>query len=971
MCQKLGYSLCVALVMGLICPGWAQTDPSLVGWWRLDEGAGAVAGDSSGTGNNGDLVGDPQWVAGQIGKALQFNGVDDYVEVPHHETLTVDNEVTVMAWINAERHTFPGQNWQGIMAKGNPRSYSLYTEVGQSLHFSTAGVGTVSALDVPLNEWVHVCAEVIGGGHQYYINGEDAGTGGSGISLPGAGDSATVLIGDARDGSREFAGMMDDVRIYNRGLALEDVLEAMKGVLPVAAADPVPEDLATDVLRDGELTWRAGDLAATHNVYLGTNWEDVNAASVATLVSEGQSETSYDPGRLDFGQTYFWRVDEVNGPPDFTVFAGNVWAFTVEPFAYPITAITATASSSQLPTGGPEKTIDGSGLNELDQHSTEATDMWLSAGEATPWIQYEFDKAYKLHEMLVWNQNQLIEAFVGLGAKDVVVEHSLDGNEWTVLEGATQFAQAPGSAGYEANTTIDFAGATAQFVRITINTGWGFMPQFGLSEVRFLFIPTSAREPQPDDGSTVAGVDVLLQWRAGREAGSHELHLGTDPQDLPLLATTTEAQHAADSLSYSTTYYWSVTEVNDTEDPTSHASDVWSFTTPDFGIVDSFDQYNDNCERIFFFWEDGLGHNGGAEIDDCDVPASNGNGGGSIVGNEEAPFAEKTIRNIGSSQSMPFNYDNAFGDSFATLNLPGQDWTTSGVQTLSLAFYGTAGNTGQLYIKINNTKIVYPGDAADLAKAVWQAWNIDLTAVSGVQNVRSLTIGVDGASARGMLYFDDIRLYPLPGDQVTPVGRLVALWKLDEGTGTAVADSSGNGNDGAFVGEPVWVAGQVGQALQFDGTDDYVEVPHSEPLTVTSEVTVALWMNPERYNSEGEGWGGVMAKGSPRVYSLFTTDAGNLHFSTAGAGTASTDTVPLNEWSHVVAMVVAGSHAYYINGQASGGGGSNIDLSSAVNTAPVTIGNINENLRFYQGMLDEVRVYNRALSEAEIVELAN
>ena len=80
--------------------------------------------------------------------------------------------------------------------------------------------------------------------------------------------------------------------------------------------------------------------------------------------------------------------------------------------------------------------------------------------------------------------------------------------------------------------------------------------------------------------------------------------------------------------------------------------------------------------------------------------------------------------------------------------------------------------------------------------------------------------------------------------------------------------------------------------------------------------------------------------------------------------------MPLNEWTHVAALVVGGAHAYYLNGQASGGGGSDIELPGLGNTAPVTFGNINEANRFYQGMLDEVRVYNRALSAEEVLALA-
>jgi len=463
---------------------------------------------------------------------------------------------------------------------------------------------------------------------------------------------------------------------------------------------------------------------------------------------------------LDFDQTYYWRVDEVNRAPDNTVFKGEVWSFTVEPVSIPLETITVTASSSHADNLGPENTIGGVGLNELDQHSTDGTTMWLSGmGDPAPFIQYTFDKAYKLDQLLVWNSNQLIEAFVGLGAKDVLIEYSVDGTEWIILEHATLFNQATGPPDYMANTSIDFAGAMAQQVKITINAGYGMMPQYGISEVRFLYIPTFAREPHPVDGDITAAANVMLSWRAGREAASHQVNLGTDPENLDVIGTTTGTSYAANGLEYGMTYYWSITEVNEVEAVSSHAGDIWSFTTPDFGTVDSFDLYDNHCNRIFFAWEDGLGHDGGEGIDDCDVPPSNGNGGGSFVGNDQAPYAERGIVHSG-SQSMPLEYDNAFGQSEAILTLDAQDWTASGVQTLSLQFHGQPGNSGQLYVKINNTEVVYSGDGADLTQEQWQQWDIDLTSISGLQDVKTLTIGVGGASATGMLYIDSIRLHP-------------------------------------------------------------------------------------------------------------------------------------------------------------------------------------------------------------------
>jgi len=135
--------------------------------------------------------------------------------------------------------------------------------------------------------------------------------------------------------------------------------------------------------------------------------------------------------------------------------------------------------------------------------------MWLSdvAGPQPTWIRYEFDGIYTLHEMWVWNQNQVVEGSIGFGAKDVTIEYSTDGVDWLAL-GSFEFAQASGLDDYAHNTTVDFGGVPAKHVRLTINSNWGgIVPQYGLSEVRFLYIPTCAREPKPVSGATGVNPD--------------------------------------------------------------------------------------------------------------------------------------------------------------------------------------------------------------------------------------------------------------------------------------------------------------------------------------------------------------------------------------------------------------------------------------------------------------------------------
>jgi hypothetical protein len=367
---------------------------------------------------------------------------------------------------------------------------------------------------------------------------------------------------------------------------------------------------------------------------------------------------------------------------------------------------------------GPEKTIDGSGLNDSDQHSIEAMDMWLSnmTGPQPTWIQYEFDRAYKVYEMWVWNSNQAVEAFVGFGAKDVTVEYSEDGVSWTSL-GDVEFAQAPGSADYTHDTTVDMAGALAKYVRLTTNSNWGgLLPQYGLSEVRFFYIPVQAREPKPISGGKDIERDVVLDWRAGREATSHEISFsidkdavisGTAPVDIA-----TESRYEPGLLDFGQTYYWKVNEVNEAASPSSWEGDIWNFSTIEYFVVDDFEDYNDYPpDEIFSTW-----------IDGWEVPTN-----GSLAGHPEPPFAETTIVHSG-SQSMPVYYENNFKYSEVTRTLSSlRDWTVGGATKLSLWFRGEPNNAAEpMYVALNGSAVVYHDDPGAIQIARWTEWAIDL-----------------------------------------------------------------------------------------------------------------------------------------------------------------------------------------------------------------------------------------------------
>ncbi|NQV33623.1 MAG: discoidin domain-containing protein, partial [Phycisphaeraceae bacterium] len=411
------------------------------------------------------------------------------------------------------------------------------------------------------------------------------------------------------------------------------------GAVPGLAADDYPADGSDDILRDVVLQWIPGEFAGTHNVYFGGSFEDANGATVAT--SSGQNANSLDVGRLDFGQTYFWRVDEVNATPDKTVYKGDIWSFTVEPYAIqiPASSIAVTASSIANDFSPPEKTIDGSGLGADNAHSISSEHMWFTAAvDLDPWIQYEFDAVQKLDIMRVWNSNSSAEMAIGWGIKDVEIAYSVDGDTWDVLEGATQFSRGTASPTYNAYDTIAFGGVPAKYVRFNIASNWGgILMSYSLSEVQFDMIPAQARTPEPADGATGVVPNAVVAWRAGREAGQHTIYVSADQGAVAdgsapsLTSNTNSVDLSSLDLGMGTVYYLRVDEVNETEAVSTWAGPVWSFTTTAAVVVEDFESYNNmSPDRPFQSWLDGFGYSS----DEFFPTAYGGNGTGAGIGHD-------------------------------------------------------------------------------------------------------------------------------------------------------------------------------------------------------------------------------------------------------------------------------------------------------------------------------------------------
>ncbi|MHC4509841.1 MAG: hypothetical protein ACYTAO_12915, partial [Planctomycetota bacterium] len=304
--------------------------------------------------------------------------------------------------------------------------------------------------------------------------------------------------------------------------------------------------------------------------------------------------------------------------------------------------------------------------------------------------------------------------------------------------------------------------------------------------------------------------------------------LSTDEQ--AVIDGTAPAVSVADAsysspLDLGSTYYWRIDEVNDAETPTMWQGDVWSFSTPEYLVVDGFEDYNDYPPyEIYTTWLDGY-----------ENPAN-----GSQVGYLAPPLVETgTVH--GGAQSMPLLYSNTGGATYSeaerTFAVP-QDWTKYGIQTLVLYFHGTPGNTGQLYAKVNGVKVAYAGDAADIAKLRWNPWSIDLASLGvNLASITKLALGIDGNGAGGTLYVDDIVLYRLAPEVVVPSEE---LWIEAEAADTITAPMQTYDDPAASGGKYISTDESVG--------DEYDNPPADGVATYTFAVAGGTYKISGRIN---------------------------------------------------------------------------------------------------------------------------
>ncbi len=709
MSKKVIFLVSFALMMGLVTSASAD----LVGHWRLDEGVGDTANDSSGNGNQGTLQGDPQWVVGKIGGALDFNGSTDHITIPFSESLRVLNQgdFTIAAWFKPDE--IPSENkevFQQGDANGTGRTW-LFVAGANEIR-SYLGGGTVpSGVGVEAGVWYHTAVVVTEGGDadivQLYINGEPAGEP-SQMSMEDS--EGSYFIGCHKNLTNFWDGLIDDVRLYNHALTEVELLAAMQGERYPYALGPDPADGA--FLEDtwANISWSSGDFAVSHDIYIGDNFDDVSDGAEGTFQGN-QAETFIVVGFPGFafpdglvpGTTYYWRIDEVNDAEPNSPWKGEVWSFSVPP-----------------KTAYEPDPADGA-----EQVNPDADLSWTGGFGA------------KLHTIYFGDNFDEVNNAAG----------GLPQGSATYTPGTLELAKT-------------YYWRVDEFDAVETYKGdvWSFN------------IEGAVGNPNPANGAVDVKQTQIITFSPSVYAASHQLYFGTD-KDAVKNADTGSPEYKGSRnlgdesydpgmLEWDTTYYWRVDEVNDTNPDSPWPGILWSFTTANFLVVDDFESYNDldpadpESNRIFNAWIDGY-----------DDPTN-----GSLVGYDSAPFAEQTIVH-GGNQSMPLFYDNSVGYSEATLTLTyPRDWTENGITTLSMWFRGISDNAAEtMYVALNSSAVVNHDNPNAAQVTAWTQWNIDLQAFAdqgvNLANVNTISIGLGNknnplAGGSGKMYFDDIRLYP-------------------------------------------------------------------------------------------------------------------------------------------------------------------------------------------------------------------
>jgi len=937
MWKKFIYFSSIVFVVGVFAGAARAADPSLQLWLEFEDNLN----DSSGNGRNGTHNGTPVYVPAIYGQGLDLNGNPDRVSITGYKGIIGPHAFSIAAWV---RTTNNGDimSWGSMAGNGQ---YVVFRINGGSPRFACGGGNVTPPVFVNDGEWHHLAMTAMDNATpdsdfiRIYVEGADV--------TPIVQDTAPTVspvanvdlrIGNRIDGTNWLNADLDDVRLYDRVLSAAEIYNLSKRQEPFLL-EPADEAIlgATGAL----LKWKPGLYAAAVNgseVFFGEDFEDVNSGTGGT--SKGRTSNDFYPsGALDVGKVYYWRVDAVND-----VHPVGRWSSAVHSFTVP-----ENTSWDPFPPGGakfidPNVTLEwqigmGGILNVVYFGTSFADVNAATGGPQQAATTYDPPGTLANEGTYYWRIDTIkadmttvkgpVWGFTTRGAKPITDPNlvgywKLDDLDSGVIaiddSGYDHYGRLREGAQYVAGFLDEAVQFDGENDYISMDGYKGILGQRPLTVTAW--VKTSAA----DTGNIVnwgvqpTGQRVDFRVNLGRLRCEH----GGGFVEANTVMNDGQWHHVALTIiAGATATYPDVMLYLDGRDDTIPSTDIDTVfnmaSGEDFRIGVRGTQTPD--DRFF----EGLIDEvrlydrvlSGPEIQHLMDPAKAYNNS-PVDGTIDVPLGTKLTWSAGTDPATgnPYTKHNVyFGTSFDDVN-------TGTVPTTTL--------TG-----INEYAPV-------LNYYKWYYWRID-------------GVGSGGAEKRGWVW--SFQAIYNPALVVDP--NLLAWYKF-EGDAT---DSSGYGRDLTELGGPTYSAGYDGQAIQLDGVDDYAVYSFLEKEMPA--YTVTLWAKADTTGQNQ--YSSVFSNHTPdnKGFQLDVdgTDPGNYRYNDDFDRLLGPVTTG---WVHIAVTFDGARTSLFYNG-AFVDSNSTVVNDYAFNQYGV---GINRNAgNWFDGAIDDVRIYNRELSNPEIVKV--
>jgi fibronectin type 3 domain-containing protein len=900
--------------------------PGMVAAYGFDEGSGTTTADQSGNNNTGTLSNATWSTSGKFGKALSFNGTNAWVTVNSASSLDLTTGMTAEAWVNP---TTLGAAYRTLVFKegaggevwtlygnqsGSPQAPLGEVHVGG--YHDAVGTGTL-----PTGAWTHVAMTFDGSNVRLYINGTL-------VSTTAAAGSLTVANGALRIGGNNiwgeyFSGLIDEVRVYNRALSAAEIQQDMTTAITPTDSQPpsAPGSLsASGSVSSASLSWSASSDnvgVVRYDVYRSTS--SGFTPSAANRIAQ-PSGTSYSDTGLAAG-TYYYKVQAEDA-------AGNLSAASNE-----ASAVVGDTTPPSAP-----GTLNASGA------IGKATLSWGAATDNVGVVRYDVYRST---------------------------------SSGFTPSAANRIAQ-PSGTGY-----VDTTGPGTYYYKVQAEDAAGNLGPASNEASAVVLADTTPPSAPANLAASVAGGTVNLSWSASSDdvgVVRYDVYRGTSsgftPTSANRIAQPTGTSYSDAGLTVGTYYYKVQAEdaagnlsqssneapatVADTVAPSAPTglaaspigADVtltWNASTDNVGVT-TYDVYRSTSSGFTPSAANRIAQTGSTTYTDLALLAG-------------TYYYKVAAEDAAGNVSAASNQATATIPDTTPPTAPANLTATGGAGQAALSWSGSTDNIG--VVKYDLYRSTTSGFTPSAGNRIAQPTGTSYT---------------DSGLAAGTYYYK-VQAEDAAGNlsaasnqatatvtQAAPTG-LVAAYGFDEGSGTTTADRSGNNNTGTLSNATWSTSGKFGNALSFNGTNAWVTVNSSSSVNFTSAMTVEAWVNP---SALGNPYRTVVFREQPgnEVYVLYANETSNPKAPVAEVyvggykDAIGTTTLATGAWTHLAETFDGSSVRLYVNGTLVSTTAAAGALASS--TSPLRIGGNNIWGEYFSGLIDEVRVYNRALSAAEI-----